>query len=120
MLFKDIYIEEHKVIIKTSGKCDDEQRLKKRALCTFARLKTYFDLITRQGPGQGYHPEPSKSVLIVRLENIEAGKVFGARHGFKLCMVVCYLRGYIRNVKSKHDCLREPKITWEKNIITIS
>ena len=95
MLFKDIYIEEHKVIIKTSGKCDDEQRLKKRALCTFARLKTYFDLLTRQGPGQGYHPEPSKSVLIVLRENIEARKVSIQRHGFKVCTGAHYLGGYI-------------------------
>ena len=35
------------------------------ALGTFARLETYFDSLTYQGPGQGYHPKPSKSVLIV-------------------------------------------------------
>ena len=42
----------------------------------FARLENYFDSLTRQGPGQGYHPDPIKSVLIVFLENLEAGKVF--------------------------------------------
>ena len=35
------------------------------ALGTFARLETYFDSITRQEPGRGYHPKPSKRVLIV-------------------------------------------------------
>ena len=35
------------------------------ALYTFTRLETYFDFLTRQGPGQGYHPETTKSVLIV-------------------------------------------------------
>ena len=37
-----------------------------RDLGTFAILETYFDSLTRQGPGWGYHPQPTKSVLIVR------------------------------------------------------
>ena len=47
------------------------------ALDTFARLENYFDSLIRQGPGQGYHPDPTKSVLSVLPENIEAGKMFG-------------------------------------------
>ena len=34
-------------------------------LGTFARLEAYFDFLTRQGPGQIYHPDPTKIVLIV-------------------------------------------------------
>ena len=41
------------------------------------------------------------SLLIVRPENIEAGKVFGSCHGFKVCTGTCYLGGYIRGVESK-------------------
>ena len=52
------------------------------ALGTFARIEIFFDLLTHQGPGRGYYPEPPKSVLIVRPYNLEAGKVFGACHGF--------------------------------------
>ena len=37
-----------------------------RALDMLARLETYFDFLTRQGPGRGYHPESTKSVLIIR------------------------------------------------------
>ena len=44
-------------------------------LCTFTRLENYFDSLIRQGPGQGYQPEPTKIILIVRLENLEAGKI---------------------------------------------
>ena len=54
------------------------------ALGTFAGLETYFDSLTLQGPGRGYHPELTKGVLIIRLENLKAGKVFGARHGFRV------------------------------------
>ena len=90
-----------------------------RALGTFAILKIYFDSITRQGPGRGYHPEPSKSVLIICLENIQYRKVFGARHGFKVCMGACYLGGYIRDNESKHNFLRERTLKWENKISTI-
>ena len=72
----------------------------------FARLETYFDLLTRQGPGRGYHPKPTKSVLIVCPENIEAGKFFGARHGFRVYRGVRYLVGYIRDDESKSNWLR--------------
>ena len=46
-------------------------------LGTFAILDTYSYFLTCQGLGQGYHPEPTKSVLIVRPENLEAGKFSG-------------------------------------------
>ena len=54
------------------------------SLGTFEILDTYFDLLTRHGPERGYLPNPTKSVLIVRPENIKAGKVFGARHEFRV------------------------------------
>ena len=37
-------------------------------------IETYFDLPTRQGPGFWYYLKPSKSVVIVHPENLEAGK----------------------------------------------
>ena len=76
------------------------------ALCTFARLETYFDSLIRQGNGRGYHPKPTKRVLIIRPENIEAGKVFGSRHVFMVCTGVRYLVGYIGDDESKLDWLR--------------
>ena len=48
------------------------------ALGTFARIETYFNSLTHQGPGNGFDPKPSKSVLIVHPENLEAGKEFRA------------------------------------------
>ena len=35
------------------------------ALGMLSRIATYFNLLTRQGPRHGYHPEPSKSILIL-------------------------------------------------------
>ena len=67
-----------------------------------------------------YFPEPSKSVLIVRPENLKAGKVFRDRHIFKVCTGAHYLGGYIGYDDSKHNWLRERTLTWDKNINTIS
>ena len=63
------------------------------ALGTFKILETYSDLLTRQGSGRGYHPNPTKTVLLVRPENIKAVKVFGACHGFRGCRGARYLGG---------------------------
>ena len=41
------------------------------ALGTLAILETYFDFLTRQVPGHGYHPKPNMSVLILLQVNIE-------------------------------------------------
>ena len=76
------------------------------ALGMFARLENYFDSLTRQGLGRGYHPEHTKSILIVRPENLEAGKVFGACHGFRMCTGVRYLGGYIGDDEFKRNWLR--------------
>ena len=85
-------------------------------LGTFAILDTCFDLLTLQGPGRGYYPEPSKIVLIVRPQNLEAGKVFGACHVFKVCTDAHYFGGYIGDNESKHYWLRERTLAWDKNI----
>ena len=54
------------------------------SLGAFVRIKKYFISLTRQGPGRRYYIKPSKSVLIVHPNNIDAGKEFGARHGSKV------------------------------------
>ena len=58
--------------------------------------------------------------MIVRMENIKAGKVFGSRHGFRVYTGAHYFGNYIGDDKSKRDWLRECMLTWEKNINRIS
>ena len=50
------------------------------ALGTFARVKSYFNLLKKLGPVRVYYPEPSKSVLIVYTDNFEARKRFALSH----------------------------------------
>ena len=53
-------------------------------------------------------------------ENLEAGTLFGMCHGFKVCTGACYLGGYIRDYKSKHNSLKECRAMWDTNVITVS
>ena len=69
----------------------------------FLIIETYFNSLTRQGVGHGYFSEPSKSILIMHLDNLEARKVFSACHGLRVCMGVRYIGGYIRDDKSESD-----------------
>ena len=61
---------------------------------------------------RGYYPKPSKIVLIVHPDNLEARKLFGARHGFKVCMGEHYLGGYIGDDESKQDCMKYHTAAW--------
>ena len=85
----------------------------------FVILETYFDFLTLQVLVWMYHANLAKIVLIVCLENLEAGKVFGKRRGFRVCTGARYLGGYIGGNESKSDWLRDRTLTWEKSINTI-
>ena len=82
----------------------------------FVRIKTYFNLLTRQGPVHIYCTKPPKSVLIVHPENLELKRVLYMCHGFMVRTGAHYLGGYIRDDESKSDWLIVYTLTCEKNI----
>ena len=90
------------------------------ALGTLSRLETYVDSLIHQGWEGGITPEPTNIVLIVLPDNLEAVKVFGACHIFRVCTGTPYIGGYIGDNNYKDDWLRERTLTWEKDIKTIS
>ena len=68
---------------------------------------------------QGYCPDSTESVLIFYTDNIEAGIIFGAHHGFNVCMSARYLGVFIGDDASKREWLIDQMEVWERNIITI-
>ena len=82
------------------------------ALGMFAIIETYFHLLIRQGAGHGYHPEPSKSVLIVHPESFETGKEFGERHIFKVYTRARYIGGCIMDNNYKISWMRKCTLAW--------
>ena len=77
----------------------------------FAKIEFYFNSLKGLVSGHGYYPEPSKIVLIVHPDNLEAGKLFVLSRSFKVCT-----GGFIGDDKSKNDCLGELTKTWEQKI----
>ena len=47
----------------------------------FDNLEQYFNSLNFNAPGQGYYPDPTKSILIVYPKNIRLGGLFGVSHG---------------------------------------
>ena len=70
------------------------------ALGRFVIIDIYFNLLTCQELECSYYPKPSKSILIIHPDNIEAIKLLGARHWFKVCTGARYLGGYIGSTSS--------------------
>ena len=61
----------------------------------FPSLKAWFDELLCKGPNYGYHPEPSKTVLIVGPSDVqEASALFGDL-GIRVVSGGRFLRGYI-------------------------
>ena len=61
------------------------------ALGIFARVEAYFYSLGIHGPGHGYYPKPSKIVLIVHLDNPEAGKLFVLYYWFRCAKARVFL-----------------------------
>ena len=77
------------------------------ALGTFARVRSYLNLLKQYDPGQGYYPKPSKSILIMHMYNIKSKKLSVLHNWFKVCMGVCYIGRYIGDDESKCDWLKK-------------
>ena len=73
-----------------------------------------------QRPGLGVYPDPTKIIVIFHPYNFKAGGLFGAHHGFTVCMGACYLSGYIRDYESKGNWLKNRTYKWERNILVIT
>ena len=92
--------------------CDEDAG----ALGWFNNVELYFNLLQCNGPARGYYPDTIRSILIMYTENIKAGKLFGARHGFKVCMGAYYFGVNIGYEKPKRDWLKYQMNKWERDV----
>ena len=65
---------------------------------------------------QGYFTDTTEIILVVNPQKIEAGELFGRRHGFKVCTGARYLGVYIGDDISKGDWLKDYIDKWERYI----
>ena len=86
----------------------------------FDNLVRYFNLLKCSGPTWGYYHNPTKSILILHLKNLEAEELFGVHHGFAVCTGAHSLGKYIRDDKSKGGWLKTQKNKWDRNICAVT
>ena len=55
----------------------------------------------------------------MNMDSIEAIKLFGSRHRYKVCTGARYLGGFIEYDNSKRDWLKKRTKTWERHIFKI-
>ena len=68
------------------------------ALGTFANIELYFNSLKLFGTGRGYYPEPSKSVLILHPDHLEAGKSSACVTCLR-CDLVCITLAVLLRIK---------------------
>ena len=78
-------------------------------------LYKYFIVLKCNVLARGYFPNPTKIILVMYPQNLEAGEEFGQRHGLKVCMGARCIGGYIGDDKTKVGCLKERTDKCERN-----
>ena len=61
----------------------------------FDAIARYYNVLLAEGPGRGYYPEPTKSILVVKPQSVERARAQFAHLGFKVVTGTRYHRGYI-------------------------
>ena len=83
-------------------------------------LKVWFDELLCKGPNYGYHPEPSKTVLIVGPSYVqEASALFGDL-GIRVVSGGCFLGGYICESGLTADFVSNKVQLWSRCVQHLS
>ena len=64
------------------------------ALGTFNHLERYSKAIKNNGLERGYYPDPTKMILVVHIQKLKEGRLFGGHQRFKVCTGAHYLGDY--------------------------
>jgi hypothetical protein len=79
---------------------------------SFQDLRLFFRRLQEIGPAYGYHPEPTKSILIVQSHNVESARLeFEALH-FKVTSGCRYLGGFVGDSTLRDEWLEEKTSFW--------
>jgi hypothetical protein len=79
---------------------------------TRKRIRAMFLRLLQLGPGCGYYPEPTKSVLVVSTANFARANAEFADLGFKVTTGSRYLGGFIGEEAGRDELLEEKIQAW--------
>jgi hypothetical protein len=77
----------------------------------FSRSLAMFKCLLELGPGYGYHPESSKSIVVVTRHNLERAKVYFADLALKVQTGSRYFRGFVGEHKDRDEWLESKILT---------
>jgi hypothetical protein len=83
---------------------------------TFKGIRAYFEKVQEQGPRQGYFPEPSMSILIMREHNKDAAGIAFHDLGFTIVSASRYLKGFIGEASNQQLWIQEKTEAWVDSI----
>jgi hypothetical protein len=78
----------------------------------FDSIRSLFKKLQDIGPHYGYFPEPSKSILIVTQDNLEAATAAFADLDFKITTGYRYLGAFIGEKDARDTWIKEKVVNW--------
>jgi hypothetical protein len=82
------------------------------AAAKFTILRAMFEHLLELGPGYGYHPESSKSIVVLVRHNLERAKVYFADLAFNVQTGSRYLGGFIGEDENRDEWLASKITRW--------
>ena len=82
----------------------------------FTAIMSYYDLLCREGPGRGYFPEPTKSILVVKPQSVDRAKELFQHLGFKVVTGTRYLGGHIGDEAACTQWVDEKVTGWVEGV----
>ncbi len=87
---------------------------------SFAGIRKYFALLQEKGPKRGYHPEPTKSILVVQEHNKAAAEIAFKDLGFTIVTGTRYLGGFIGSETDQSDWVKSKTSDWADAVRELS
>ena len=78
----------------------------------FDKIMEYYLKLREVGPGRGYFPEPTKSILVVKPLSVERATALFQHMGFKIVTGTRYLGGHIGNKAACAQWIQDKVDGW--------
>ena len=86
----------------------------------FEKILEYYKLLYDEGPGRGYFPEPTKSILVVKPQSVERATALFQHLGFKIVTGTRYLGGHIGDEGACTEWIESKVAGWVAGIKSLS
>jgi hypothetical protein len=86
----------------------------------FTELRAFMERLQEIGPAYGYHPEPTKSILVVRAHNLVSARSEFKDLGFQVTTGSRYLGGYVGSSHEQELWVQEKVSLWTSAVTDLA